>query len=161
MPACVLTRVSHVQLFVTLWTIAHQNPLSIGFFRQEYWSGLTCPPPGNLPDPRDPTHVSCTSCIAGGLFLPLSYQKSPLVPRSGIKPESPALQGGFLTAGPPRTSPHTPPPTSTPFVSIACPVQPCPSPSVPKPASLQHHTPGDPRNQDLHHDLSRVPPDSE
>jgi len=35
---------------VTLWTIAHQDPLSKGFSRQEYWSGLPCPPPGDLPD---------------------------------------------------------------------------------------------------------------
>ena len=42
---------SHVRLFVTLWTIARQAPLSMGFFRHEYWSGLPCPPPGNLPDP--------------------------------------------------------------------------------------------------------------
>ena len=39
-----------VQLFVTLWTAAHQAPLSMGFSRQEYWSGLPCPPPGDLPD---------------------------------------------------------------------------------------------------------------
>ena len=39
--ACtVLSRFSHVQLFVTLWTIAHQAPLSMGFSWQEYWSGL-------------------------------------------------------------------------------------------------------------------------
>ena len=37
--------------FVTLWTIAHQAPLSIGFSRQEYESGLPCPPPGDLLDP--------------------------------------------------------------------------------------------------------------
>ena len=37
---------SHVQLFVTPWTVAHQAPLSMGFSRQEYWSGLRCPPPG-------------------------------------------------------------------------------------------------------------------
>ena len=36
---------------MTLWTIAHQAPLSIGFSRQEYWSGLPCPPPGDLPNP--------------------------------------------------------------------------------------------------------------
>ena len=42
---------SHVQLFVTPWTVARQVPLSVGFSRQEYWSGLPCPPPGNLPDP--------------------------------------------------------------------------------------------------------------
>ena len=40
-----------IQLFVTLWTIAPQTPLSMGFFRQEYWSGLPYPPPGDLPDP--------------------------------------------------------------------------------------------------------------
>ena len=42
---------SLVQLFVTLWTIALQAPLSMGFSRQEYWSGLPFPSPGNLPDP--------------------------------------------------------------------------------------------------------------
>ena len=42
---------SHVQLFVTLWTVAHQAPLSVGFSRQEYWSGLPFPPPEGLPDP--------------------------------------------------------------------------------------------------------------
>ena len=33
------------------WTVAHQAPLSMGFSRLEYWSGLPCPPPGDLPDP--------------------------------------------------------------------------------------------------------------
>ena len=46
-----LSRFSHVQLFVNLWTVAHQAPLSMGFSRQEYWSGVPCPPPGDLPDP--------------------------------------------------------------------------------------------------------------
>ena len=41
---------SCVQLFLTPWTVAHQLPLSTGFSRQEYWSGLLCPPPGGLPD---------------------------------------------------------------------------------------------------------------
>ena len=36
---------------LTLWTIARQVPPSMGFSRQEYWSGLPCPPPGDLPDP--------------------------------------------------------------------------------------------------------------
>ena len=35
---------------VTPWTVAHQAPLSMGFSRQEYWDGLTCPPQGDLPD---------------------------------------------------------------------------------------------------------------
>ena len=42
---------SRVQVFVTPWTVAHQAPLSTGFSKQEYWSGLPCPPPGGLPDP--------------------------------------------------------------------------------------------------------------
>ena len=39
-------------LFAPLWTVARQTPLSMGFSRQEYWSGLPCPPPGYLPDPE-------------------------------------------------------------------------------------------------------------
>ena len=42
---------SHVQLFATPWTVACQSPLSMGFSRQEYWSGLPFPAPGDLPDP--------------------------------------------------------------------------------------------------------------
>ena len=42
---------SHVQLFVTLWTVVCQAPLSMGFPRQEYWIGLPFPSPGNIPDP--------------------------------------------------------------------------------------------------------------
>ena len=49
--ASVLSRFSRVQLFVTLWTIACQAPLSMGFSRQDYWSRLACPLPGNLPNP--------------------------------------------------------------------------------------------------------------
>ena len=37
---------------VTPWTVAHQAPLSVGFFKQEYWNGLPFPPPGDLPDPE-------------------------------------------------------------------------------------------------------------
>ena len=39
---CVLSHISFVQLFATPWTVAHQAPLSMGFSRQEYWSGLPC-----------------------------------------------------------------------------------------------------------------------
>ena len=42
---------SRVQLFVTPWTVAHQAPLSMGLSRQEYWSGLPFPSPGDLPEP--------------------------------------------------------------------------------------------------------------
>ena len=49
--ACVLSCFSCVQLFATPWTVACQAPLSMGFSRQEYWSGLPCPFPGDLPNP--------------------------------------------------------------------------------------------------------------
>ena len=62
---CVLSHLSRVGLFVTLWTIARQAPLSMGFSKQGYWSGLPCPPPRVLSDPRIKT-VSCNSYIAGG-----------------------------------------------------------------------------------------------
>ena len=41
---------SRVQLFATLWTVAHEAPLSMGFSRQEYWSELPFPSPGDLPN---------------------------------------------------------------------------------------------------------------
>ena len=53
---------SHVRLFATPWTIAHQAPLSMGFPRQESWSGLPFPSPGDLPDlGTEPT----SSALAG------------------------------------------------------------------------------------------------
>ena len=48
-----------VQLFVTLWTVAHQSPLSMGFSRQEYWSGFPCPPPEDLPNPGIEPYFLC------------------------------------------------------------------------------------------------------
>ena len=45
------TQLSRVQLFVTPWTVADQAPLSMGFSRQEYWSGLPFPSPEDLPNP--------------------------------------------------------------------------------------------------------------
>ena len=64
---------SRVQLSATPWTAAHQAPLSMGFSRQEYWSGVPCPPPGDLPDLK----IELVSLM------------------------SPALAGGFFTTGPP------------------------------------------------------------
>ena len=48
---CMLRHFSCVRFFATPWTIAHQAPLSMGFFRQEYYSGLPGPPPGDLANP--------------------------------------------------------------------------------------------------------------
>ena len=64
---------SRALLFVTSWTVAHQSPLFIGFPRQEYWSGLPFPPPGDLSD---------------SWIKPMS-------------PVSPALAGEFFTTEPP------------------------------------------------------------
>ena len=59
---------SHVQLFATLWTVAHQAHLSMGFSRQEYWSGLWCPLLGDLPNPGiEPASLSSLAW-AGGFF---------------------------------------------------------------------------------------------
>ena len=66
---------SCVQLLATLWTVAHQAPLSMGFSRQEYWSGLPCPPPGDLPDPGIEYTSLMSPALAGGLLagsLPLA-----------------------------------------------------------------------------------------
>ena len=65
--ACIQS-LSGVDLFVMPWTTAHQAPLSIGCPRQEYWSGLPFPPPGDLPDPGI-KHVSPVStALASGFY---------------------------------------------------------------------------------------------
>ena len=55
-----------VRLCVTPWTVARQAPLSMGFSRQEHWSGLPCPPPGDLPNPGTEPASLETSALAGG-----------------------------------------------------------------------------------------------
>ena len=72
---CVYAQLLQSCLFATPWTMAHEASLSIGFSWQEYWSGLPCPPPGDLPDPRiEPTSpVSPTVQVDS---LPLSHQRS-------------------------------------------------------------------------------------
>ena len=70
MCVCMLGHFSHVQLCATLWTVAHKAPLSMGFSRQEYWSGLPCPPPGDLPDPRiEPASLTSPALAVGSLPL--------------------------------------------------------------------------------------------
>ena len=66
-----VTSFSCVRLLATPWTAAHQAPPSMGFYRQEYWSGSPFPSPGDLPDPGiepvSPT-LQAVSCITGGFF---------------------------------------------------------------------------------------------
>ena len=63
--ACALTHSVVPISLVTPWTVAHQGPLSMGFSRQEYWTGLPFLPPGDLPNPG----IKLTSpALAGGFF---------------------------------------------------------------------------------------------
>ena len=63
-----LSHFSRVRLFGTPWTVARQAPLSMGFSRQEHWSGLPCPPPGDLPDPGTEASSCVSPALAGGFF---------------------------------------------------------------------------------------------
>ena len=69
---CMLSHFSHVRLFVILWTIAHQAPLSMGFSRQEYWSGLPFLFPG------DRTQVCYASCIDKQVLYHKHQLRSPV-----------------------------------------------------------------------------------
>ena len=82
---CVLC---HIWLFMTPWTVVFQAPLCMKFSRQEYWSGLPFPTPGDLPDPGIKPTSLVSPALAGGFFItapcgkPLSlYQK---MPESGV-----------------------------------------------------------------------------
>ena len=67
--ACVSAQLlSHVQLFATPWSLAHQSPLSMRSFRWEYWSGLMFPPPGDLPKPRIKPASPASPALAGEFF---------------------------------------------------------------------------------------------
>ena len=71
--ACLLSNFATLWT-ATLWTLAHQAPLSIGFSRQESWSGLPCPPPGDLPHPRTEPASSALQVDS----LPQNHWGSPL-----------------------------------------------------------------------------------
>ena len=72
---CVLSCFSHVWLFATLWTVASQAPLSMGFSRQGYWSGLPCPSPGDFPSPGIEPHLMSPVLHS----LPLVPPRKPLL----------------------------------------------------------------------------------
>ena len=77
MHECVLSHFSYVQLFVTLWTRAPQVPLSMGFSRQEYWSGLPCPPPRDLHNPGIKPMSLISSALAGRFFITSTTWEAP------------------------------------------------------------------------------------
>ena len=81
---CVPSYFSHAWLFVTLWTVALQPLLSMGFFRQEHWSGLPCPSPGDLPHPEiEPPSLS------------LLHWQAPLPLAPPGKPQSSHMRSAF------------------------------------------------------------------
>ena len=85
---CVCT---HAQLFSLIrccdpWTEAHQAPLSMGFFQQEYWDGLSFHPPGDLPDPEiEPMSQTQVFCTSDGLFSTEPPGKPHIFPLGSIK----------------------------------------------------------------------------
>ena len=83
-PAYVLSPLGHVRLFVNRWTIALQAPLSMGFSRQEYWNGLLCPPPGNLPEPGIPMSLM-SPALANGFFTTSTTWEAPGVVMVAVK----------------------------------------------------------------------------
>ena len=72
----VLIRFSGVWLFATPSTVAHQTTLSMGFSRQEYWSGLPCPPPGDFPDPGIESASLVSPALADGFFTTSATRKA-------------------------------------------------------------------------------------
>ena len=107
----VLSHFSHVRLFVILWTVARQAPLSTGFSRQEYWSGLPCPSLGDLPD----------SGVEPVLLTSLHWQvdSSPLAPAgklriyvsSSVQFSRSVVSDALQPHEPQHTRPLCPPPT--------------------------------------------------
>ena len=82
--ACVLSHFSCVRLSVTPSTVACQAPLSMGFSRPEYWSGLPCPPPRDLPNPGIKPVSIMSPALPGGFFTisaswEASYQVVPVI----------------------------------------------------------------------------------
>ena len=75
--AYVLNLSSWVWLFATAWTVARQGPLSMGFSKQEYWSGLPFPPPKDLPNPEIWTHISYDFCIGRWILYHWATKEAP------------------------------------------------------------------------------------
>ena len=72
----VLSHFSRVRLFETLWTVACQAPLSMGFSRQEYWSGMLCSPPGDLPNLGIEPLAPASPALQAD-YLPLNHGRKP------------------------------------------------------------------------------------
>ena len=81
---CACCCFSCVQLFATLWTVAHQAPLCMGFFKQEYWSGLPSPPPKDLPDPEIKLRPFMPPALTGTFFTTSATWEAPLICKSSL-----------------------------------------------------------------------------
>ena len=131
---------SHVQPFVVPWTVAHQAPLSMGFSRQEYWSGLPSPPPGDCPDPGwDPRllhlfHLQADSLplappgkpCALNIYLKSNYSSFTLLPvlyhRSGnCQGIKQAFMSAFISKDPCKATKED----YKPLLDLAYPTVPC------------------------------------
>ena len=69
---CVCAKSLKLYLFVTQWTVVPQPPLSMGFFRQEHWSGLPCPSPGYLPNAGIDSMFLRSPALAGRFFTTIT-----------------------------------------------------------------------------------------
>ena len=98
---CLFLSLSHAYSFATLWTVAHQGPLSMGFSRQEYWSDLLFPSLGDLPDPGiEPTSLA-SPALASGFFASGTTWEAPLT--TGIPEKSLNLYVNYLVPTTPFT----------------------------------------------------------
>ena len=80
----VLSRFCCVWLFVTLWTVTHQAPLSIGFSRCEDWSRMACPPPGDLSDPGIEFTSFMSPALAGVFYATSATWEAHSVPELSL-----------------------------------------------------------------------------
>ena len=76
---CMLSRFSHVWVFTTLWTVSLQAPLSMEFSKEDYWSGLPCPTPGDLPNPGIKPTSLMSLALASGFFTTSARWEAPYV----------------------------------------------------------------------------------
>ena len=140
MHACVLSHFSRVRVFVTLRTVAYQAPLFMGFSRQEYWSGLLCPPPGYLPDPGIKPASFMSPELAGRFFTTSTTWEAQLMLLSSVTQSCPTLCNPMNRSTPGLPIHHQLPEfTQTHIHRVSDAIQPshpllCPSPPAPNPS---------------------------
>ena len=105
-----LSHFSRVRLCVTIWTAACQAPLSVGFSRQGYWSGLPCPLPGDLPNPG----IEPRSLVFQADSLLLSHQGSPILCVSSVQFSRSVVSDSLR----PHESQHARPPCPSPTPGV-------------------------------------------